>query len=389
MCIRDSLQVLPSSLTAVEIPPFFSPSVLGTWGGCRLKLIAMSRGLRSIDRLNASPELSIGTFAHRVIERFANEGNDLSPAQIFDDEYIHLRERLLNDPLRSHFADLATTKTVAEWAVLRGWILSRCERQPRPAAQFRGARGPRSTGTELSLQSARLRLRGSADRVRRMSANEFEIRDFKSGSIFADDGAIKLEIKLQLQAYGLMVVERHPRAVVRLLVDDGHEHEVEFNAAAREEARRTIMSITNTVPQAGLVETSELTSPGPGCWGCSVRHVCNAYRTAAPGWWNEYPVDLPTISRDTWGTVSEIRAGPTVDAVVRDAAGRRVRIDRLDTRHGIAHVDIGQKLWMFDLESTVVSRDFSGNRFHPRGFHELPRDRRERRAWRLQIYREV
>jgi len=44
---------------------------------------------------------------------------------------------------------------------------------------------------------------------------------------------------------------------------------------------------------------------------------------------------------------------------------------------------------MFNLESSGAGRDFDGHRFHPRAFHEHPRDRRERRAWRLQVYRET
>jgi hypothetical protein len=354
-----------------------------------LKLIAATRGAIPVERLNASPEMSIGSFAHRVIEHF-EKSTGTTAAEVFDAEYDRLRAELSRDPLRAHFAELASTKTMADWARLRAWILSRCERPERSNIS-----GPtsavRTSGSELSLESDVLRLRGSADRVRRVGANEFVVRDFKSGAVFDDDGNIKLEIRLQLVAYGLMVAATHGRATVRLIVDDGGEHEVAFDADARSEARREIASITDNVPPPGPADASQLATPGPGCWGCSVRHVCKSYRDVAPGWWSQYPESSPFLSRDSWGTISEIRrVGGTeqVDLIMKDDGGRRVRIERLDPRHEIGDA-VGSRVWMFDLEASGAGRDFDGHRIHPRAFHEHPRDRRERRAWRLQVYREI
>lgn len=77
-----------------------------------------------------------------------------------------------------------------------------------------------------------------------------------------------------------------------------------------------------------------------------------------------------------------------VDVVLHDAAGRRVRIDGLDPRHGLTSVLVGKSVWFFGLEATGATRGFDGGRFHPRSFHELPRDRMERRAWALHVFRE-
>lgn len=384
------MRELPPLLTAVQVPTFLSPSALGAWGGCALKLVAATRGSVPVERLNASPELSIGSFAHRVIERF-EKSMDLTATEVFEAEYERLRDELSRDPLRAHFADLASTKTMADWARLRAWILSRCERPERAGSSGSSGAVPAS-GSELQLESSALRLRGSADRIRRVGANAFEVRDFKSGSVLDEDGVIKLEIRLQLLAYGLMVAGKHPRATIRLVVDDGSEHEVAFDANARSEAHREIASITINVPPSGAAEADQLASPGPACLGCSVRHVCRSYRVAAPTWWNQYPGNLPVLSRDSWGTVSEIRRiGSTerVDLVLNDDAGRRVRIDRVDPRHGLRDDVVGRRVWMFDLESSGGGRDFDGHRFHPRAFHEHACDRRERRAWRLQVYRET
>jgi len=63
-----------------------------------------------------------------------------------------------------------------------------------------------------------------------------------------------------------------------------------------------------------------------------------------------------------------------------------VRIDGLGDRHGIMPWFAGKHLWFFGLEATGATRGFDGARFHPRSFHELPRDRMERQAWPLQVF---
>jgi hypothetical protein len=73
---------------------------------------------------------------------------------------------------------------------------------------------------------------------------------------------------------------------------------------------------------------------------------------------------------------------------LKDDAGRRVRVDGLDVRHGVTPKAVGRRIWLFGLEATGPTRGFDGARFHPRSFHELPRDRLERRAWALDVFGE-
>jgi hypothetical protein len=244
------------------------------------------------------------------------------------------------------------------------------------------------TGAEIPLESRSLRLRGKADRIRQLGSRVFEVRDFKTGATLDEEGAIKAEIALQLQAYGLLVLERQQGAQVRLVVDDGVDREIAFDEDARRTARESIERITGPMPPPGAASTGSLAQSGSACWGCPVRHVCSAYRVAAPGWWKEYPRDTDRISNDVWGTVLEVHGSGRVDIVVRDDAGRRVRIDGVDDRHGLSSSSVGVRLWFFGLEASGVSRGFDGARFHPRTFHELPRDRMERRAWALHVFEE-
>jgi PD-(D/E)XK nuclease superfamily len=236
------------------------------------------------------------------------------------------------------------------------------------------------------MESVRLRLRGRADRVQRIGPHLFEVRDFKTGATLEENGDIKEEIVLQLRAYGLMLLEQHPRAEVRLVVDDGCEREVSFDTRARRDAESKISALAKSMPASSVVSAMSLASPGRSCWSCPVRHICPAYQAAAPSWWRQYPEGIERISSDTWGEVLAVNITDTVDVVMRDHAGRRVRIARIDPRHGIDGQHVGDRLWLFGLDATGATRGFDGKRFHPRSFHELPRDRVERRAWVLQVF---
>lgn len=382
---------LPPELNAVNVPDCFSPSALGAARGCHLRLAATSTdNAKSVPRLAAGPEAAVGTVLHRVLERAA-QPDGLSPDEIFHQEYERAVGRLRQDPRSSHFAELASTRSLADWSRMKQWVLARAARQfsaVRAGASARWKGGSRLTGPEVGFQSLALRLRGKADRVRQVGPREFEVRDFKTGVTLDEHGDVKEEIVLQLWAYGFMLLERRPDCEVRLIVDDGSEREVPFDAEARSRARRTLDAILDSIPTPGHSSASDLAAPGKGCWGCQVRHVCPAYRATAPEWWRQYPEQIERVSNDTWGTVVDVIGEGRVDVILRDEAGRRVRIDGVDARHVLSPAMVGKRIWFFGLEATGATRGFDGGRFHPRSFHELSRDRMERRAWALHVFGE-
>lgn len=380
-------------MTEVTVPDCFSPSALGASARCRLKLVVNSstRRAEGDERLASGPEAMVGTVLHRVLER-VEQGDELSPDEVFQQEYARAVDELQRDPRRAHFADLASTRSLAEWNRTKQWVLARATQQaspvrPKPAAMA-GQGSSRLTGPEVGFQSPTLRLRGKADSVRQLGSREFEVRDFKTGVVLDERGEVKPEIALQLWAYAFMLLERRPGCHVRLVVDDGAEREVAFDADARARAKRVLDELLEGMPPAGPSTAGELAVPGKGCWGCQVRHVCPAYLAAAPQWWQQYPDGVDRLSNDVWGTVLDVIGEGRVDVVLRDAAGRRVRIDGLDPRHGLTSVLVGKRVWFFGLEATGATRGFDGGRFHPRAFHELPRDRMERRAWALHVFGE-
>lgn len=379
---------LPPAMTEVMVPDCFSPSALGSSAGCRLKLVVTSIPRGSQERLAAGPEAAVGTLLHRVLER-AGQPDGLSPDDIFQQEYERAVEELRRDPRRAHFAELASTRSLTEWNRTKQWVLARAAQQvsparPAPTTNERG--GPRLTGPEVGFQSTTLRLRGKADRIRKLGPNEFEVRDFKTGVTLDERGDVKVEIALQLWAYGFMLLERRPGSEVRLVVDDGYEREVPFDAAARSHAKRALDILLEAMPQVGPSSAIDLAVPGKGCWGCQVRHVCPTYRDTAPEWWRRYPEGVDRLPNDAWGTVLEVIGDGRVDVVLRDDAGRRIRVDGVDARHGVSSALLGCRIWFFGLEATGATRGFDGGRFHPRSFHELPRDRMERRAWALHVF---
>lgn len=370
------------------MPDCFSPSALANSAGCRLRLVIASQDRsQSVERLPTGPEAAVGTLLHRVLERISRE-SATSPQQIFRQEYERTVIELRADPGRAHFAELASTRSMNEWSRVRAWALARTTREvmPRVTPSGNGLRHRSTIGSEIRLESLTMRLRGKADRIKQMSSRVIEIRDFKTGVTINEQGEIKREISLQLQAYGLILLEQRPGYEVRLVVDDGDEREIPFDAQAQRDAKAAIERIVCAMPAAGNAAAIELATPGSSCFSCPIRHNCPAYHAIAPIWWKQYPADITRLSNDVWGTVVDVIGESPCDIKLHDVAGRHVRIDGVDTRHGITSSALGEKLWFFGLEATGPTRGFNGANFHPRVFHELPRDGLERRAWAAQVF---
>lgn len=370
------------------MPAFLSPSALGAADDCMLKLIAASSRTRLDERLPSGPEAALGTLFHRVFERCARERGAVA-ASVFDDEYARTAAQLQADSRRAHFSDLAATKSLEDWRRLKSWVLKRADLQVRsePRASTSGPAGRAVlAGAEIALESTALRLRGKVDRIRQLGPDRFEVTDFKTGATLDDAGEIKDEIALQLRAYGLLLLERRPKAKVRLVVDDGTERDVAFEREERSAARAAIRRIMSVIPPAGEVAAEAIAQPGRACWGCPIRHVCPSYRAAAPVWWKEYPSQIDRLSNDVWGRIAEKSTTVPMSVTLTDDSQRRVRIDGIDPRHGLEHAPAGARVWFFGLEASGACRGFDGRRYHARSFHELPRDRLERRAWSTCVF---
>lgn len=386
---------LPEPIREVTIPEYFSPTSLVTHGGCRLRLV-LSSTKRKHSKLPAGPSASIGTLIHRVIEAWEDGAIGFANASdLFDYEYEKICLELSSNIYTMRFSDLKSTQTPSRWSFTRYQAISRClsDRRGESTAQLAAAPAEYApeayVGSEVELRSTSLRLRGYADRVDQVSPNRYEIRDYKTGSATDSSGQVRDEYAFQLRCYGLMLFQRVPSAEIRLIVDDGTERPVEFDDLFRQ---RTLDEIDARVAglSPGAVESAvKLATPGMGCQGCGFRHQCLAYAEEAPSWWREYPQNLERVPFDSFGSITKVVEGLETAIFIVDDAQRIVKISGLGAWQGVDSSYVARRLRAFDLVATGATRDFNGRQHHPRGFHELPRDRGERRAWTAVLFSEL
>lgn len=384
---------LPSPIDVVAAPESYSVTAITSSDGCRLRAV-LSCSKTWHPRLPSGPGAAIGSLVHEVREKWEEGLTDAeSPAALFDRVHRETCEKLLRDPLRRHFADLEATRTRSEWARIRRLALgdpAPLTPKPMPSTEVKSVSkkpvGLR-VGSEVDLASISLNLYGRADRVDRAPDGAWVVRDYKTGSALGPDGEIREIYALQMQCYGLMILDEAPSATVRLILDDGEEHEVPFGPDAEDTVRARVDALMAVMPPAHVaVEAPSLASPGASCAMCNFRLACASYRDAAPRWWRSYPDGVDRIPGDTWGHVVGVTVNGTLSLVLDDVAGRRVSVDRLDSRHELDAVEPGSSLWLFALNAAGRGRGNDGRRYQPRNFYELPRDRWEQRAWAATAY---
>lgn len=383
---------LPQPIDVVAAPASYSVTAITSSDGCRLRAV-LSCSKTWYPRLPSGPGASIGSLVHDVRERWEEGLTDAAtPAELFDRTYQAMREALASDPLRRQFADLEATRTRSEWARVRLLALGDPTSKLTPNVGAKRKSMPKKpiglrVGSEVDLASPTLRLHGRADRIDRSADGTWVVRDYKTSSALEPDGNVREAYALQMQCYGLMIVDESPGLNIRLILDDGEEHEVPFDSSAKESARARVYSLVAAMPPThAAVDASLLASPGPACALCSFRLACASYRDAAPRWWRSYPDGVDRIPSDSWGHVVSISEKGTLSLTLDDAAGRRVSVERLDPRHELSGVGPGTALWLFGLNATGRGRGTDGRRYQPRNFYEMPRDRWERRAWAMTVY---
>jgi hypothetical protein len=184
-----------------------------------------------------------------------------------------------------------------------------------------------------------------------------------------------------------MILERVAGAHIELIADDGTEHTVPFEEKDVSDTRAWLLGTLAGLPAGVSRSASSLAKPGPTCAGCSVRHVCPAYREAAPELWREGS-DTGPMPIDTWGIVTSSMTSndAMLTLELEDAARRRVKLFRLDRRHdALRAIQPGDALWFFGL-CGWASQGADRRWRHPRNFWELPADATQKRAWSLAVF---
>jgi hypothetical protein len=225
------------------------------------------------------------------------------------------------------------------------------------------------------------------DVLERRGRNVVIVRDYKTGQIRERDGSIRPHIELQLRLYALAISTVEPSACVELHASDGTEdHPIILDGDIISETRRWLEAILSELPAGAVIPAETIATPGHGCSYCPSRHICPAYREAAPEFWRSGS-EAALLPFDIWGEmtkVAEERGLVTLELL--DAAGRRVKVHRLDRRHtGPNELQAGRELWLFGL-SAAAKNVCRARFFHPRNFFEFPSDSSERRAWSLAVF---
>lgn len=383
------ISVLPTPFGSVTIPRFFAPTALAAARDCRLRLVLQSTPGGS-SALPPGPAAALGALSHRYSSLFATS---VEPATlVFDRAHREIVAHLAEDQATVQYADLPRVLGATAWSRFRFALIDRTRDHVRARRWARGTRPQRDTptvfGTERTLLNTALRLKGRADLIHRLPDGTIEIRDFKTGEIFDASGEIDAGIQIQLRCYGLLMLELFPGSKVRLLIDDGTEYEVPFALCDQRKLRRRLGKLYRELPQGARIPASKLASPGDACHHCPVRHRCTAYLEMAPKWW-QATAKLPfPIPRDTWGGIvnSEVGIGGAFGVTLRDAAGRDIRVDRLDPARWPIQPAKGARLWAFNLESTISAGRARSVGLHPSVFYECPADSTQQRAWALQLF---
>jgi RecB family exonuclease len=395
---------LPKALATVLIPERFSPSQLSMANDCSLRAI-LSTGNPPAPRLPSNPGAERGSVFHELLEH-AGKGiieQSSEPRKAIEAALTALLERaeqrLAAKPETAHFARLRSAFSPLDWhnACQRVIDLAQAllEQAPphEPSAPSRfpaeplefSRLSPIGLWFEVHIQAPRLRLSGRMD-VLEKTPERIVVRDYKTGQVHDREGSVLPHIEQQLRLYALAILEHQPQCAIELWISERKETRIALDKDVVSETRAWLEGLLATLPANAEVPATSLARPGPGCLYCPFRHVCPAYLDQAPRLWVSGTLDAP-LPLDIWGEVVSIGRGETdISLDLKDAMGRRVKIQRLSTRHP-ALIDLapGAQIFFFGLSSSRSSPT-NGTYFHPRNYFELPVESSQRRAWSLSIF---
>lgn len=405
-----NIDPLPSPVDEAQIPSRFSVSTISREIECALKLVLSSTPY--VPSLPVHPNAEIGRLFHKLVEHAMKGSIDRygSPQSDAKHEFNRLlaaaEERLREKKETWRYARLSRTMSPLRWRRKRNRAVKAAARWLEKSSDHssyakeklkysapRGSYGPsyRSLGdvgrwTEVSIYDEDLRLAGRMDLVEK-KGDRVVIRDFKTGRVKNRESEILAHIKRQLQLYGLMVKRATPSSEVELVVEGQQEYVIRFDHEIITQTEDWVRKLVSSLPKGKTVTATELARPGSGCTTCRYRHVCSAYLKNAPQrWGSENSYRLPL---DIAGTVKSVTEGldGLINVVLRDKAGRRVKIFALTPEH-VRDLRENMRLWLFNLNAYRLNQNPDRWR-HPLNFYEVSLDEPANTAWTLRMYKTV
>lgn len=402
----EQVERLPPPLQKIEIPLHLSVVRLASSGPCLLRAVAPRSEL---PRAPSGPQAEFGKIVHALMDlaatrRLGSHGIPADAKDAFEFLLAEAASRLASNQETRRYADLSVGFTRREWEKRRFLAITGAEELVKSQRTIPSSvsAGPRAeplslarvlernlpTAAEVAFESTALRIRGRLDLVALDPQETARITDFKSGSVTNADGVPNEETSLQLQLYGLALLELAPEKHVslRVLSRDG-ESFVTCNDESRESALEWLRARTERLPTGSRIEAEELAVIGPQCRRCEVRPVCPAYRNSVGDLWRKTanPTELPL---DVAGTVlaCQVDENGYVSVKLTDLAMRVVKVHRLNPRSVFDPApESGEVIWFFDLASIEARMQKTGWR-QPRNFHEVAATSTERTAWTLRLF---
>lgn len=396
-----SINTLPDPISDIEIPDTFSVSQVVHFDECVLSALTVPIVLDN-DRLRESPSAELGKVYHALMERAvkcASSGEDVSFDDVSDwlDVLLEdVRVRLMNDPITESYADLKVAFLPVVWARKRRAMLdatmailsSNSNKRSVSSANRQGKFDYRTIKrdgqwSEVPIIVPSLRLKGRIDLVKRLGS-QITIVDLKTGQALNNRGEIRAEIVRQVYLYGLMVHKLSPHAEIDIVVNDGREHAIDFDAVVMSSIEEWLQTVLGRLTLGETKNAQSLANVGQSCRWCMIRHRCQAYLQNAPKFWSQ---DMKwRLPLDIWGTVKQVTdAGNGLyNILMIDAASRHVKLFRIREKYS-SMVTIGQQVWFFNL--SISRPNYHGKTWrHPLNFHEIGGVSPADRAWSMELF---
>lgn len=287
-------------------------------------------------------------------------------------------------------APLLEVFSAAEWRRVRRRVLDLAHQRLRggskrtaPTRQLSGdTLPPDGVWSELSMHSPLSRLSGRADFVR-IHSRHVEIRDQKTGRTPIVQDQVSDQIKLQMRLYGVLARDLGAESV-ELWVDANGSARINFDERVEADTREWLRTLLSPLPAGSRRDGEKLAEPGADCRWCQSRPICQTYLQWAPDAWKQgSQFELPY---DTWGQVAKAQPdGPdTIRVSLTDKAERAVKVFRVSAWR-VTGLEPGSWVSFFGLKTSDHRSSVTQCR-HPCNFHEKPLDRRDARAWTLEVW---
>jgi len=378
---------LPTTLESVTVSRFVSPSSLGADPARFLRFQGRELDGSRIAGLLESPRAILGQVVHKAIEMADGHSNLID---VFDSLLDTRNEQLLTDSRRAHLAPLQVSVGNGPWQTARRVLTSRVgPLAPFSLAQQRtseptGATDYRQSEHEAFLSSDTLGLRGLADLIRHHPDGSITVTDWKIGAVTTEEGHIKLEYRLQLAAYLLLVREKWPDRKIKTHLFNGEVFDVEITEADLSQVRARVDLVRSALTDMEAVAARQLATVSANCTSCEIRHRCPVYVKTLTQSGRFSPVETPGRGRDVVGELRSFKPRP--DGGIANIGlpdGSLVQLRGLSERFDLSSHE-GEHLACFGFTPSPRSHRQTGAPLLANTYFETGANSR---AWQAEIFR--